>query len=181
MNIRRTSGFSIIELVVTVTVLGVLTALALPSFGRWIANTQVRGMAESIQNGLRLAQREAASRNGSVSFILTSDSPPNCTSSTSVNGTNWVVCAGSTVIQQNVGKAGSDAALVASQFASVNFDGLGRTSVVGAAQVVVTSSRGACETASAEGIRCLNVLLSPGGKVRLCDPRLDAGDPAACS
>ena len=51
MNIRRTSGFSIIELVVTVTVLGVLTALALPSFGRWIANTQVRGMAESIQNG----------------------------------------------------------------------------------------------------------------------------------
>ena len=181
MDRRRSLGFSLIELMVTITVLGVLTTLALPSFSRWMANTRLRSMAESVQNGLRLAQREAASRNGSVSFILTNDTPPDCSSATASSGKNWVVCAGSTLIQQNVGKAGSTDAVVASDFSSVGFDGLGRTNLGGPAQVAITSSSGSCETASTDGIRCLTVQISPGGKVRLCDPRLDPGNPSACS
>ena len=174
-------GFSLIEFMIAITVLGLLTMLALPSFGRWITNTQVRNMAESIQNGLRLAQREAASRNGSVTLTLTSDAAPSCASTASSSGVNWFICSGSTLIQQSVGKSGSAVAAVASDFSSVSFDGLGRTDLGGSAQVLVTSPSGACETSSTEGIRCLNVQISPGGKVRLCDPRLDSGDPAACS
>lgn len=176
-------GFSLIELMITIAVLGLLTMLALPSFGRWLTNTQVRNMAESIQNGLRLAQREAASRNGTVTLTLTSDASPSCSSTASASGANWVICSGSRLIQQNVGKSGSAVAAVASDFSSVSFDGLGRTNLGGPAQVVITSTNGACETSSAEGIRCLNVQLAPGGKVRMCDTRLDGRtppDPAAC-
>ncbi|MEO8410881.1 MAG: GspH/FimT family pseudopilin [Propionivibrio sp.] len=181
MNTRLLRGFSLIELMITIAILGVLTMLALPSFGRWITNTRVRNMAESIQNGLRLAQREAASRNGSVSFVLTAAAPPSCTSTASTSGTNWVICSGTTVIERGIGQAGSTTAVVAADFSSVSFDGLGRTDLGGSSQVAVTSSSGACETSSAAGIRCLNVLISPGGKVRLCDPLLTAGDPGACS
>ncbi len=181
MDTKLTRGFSLIELMVTITILGLLTMLALPSFGRWIANTQVRTMAESIQNGLRLAQREAASRNGSISLTLTSDSSPSCTSTATTSGTNWVICSGSTLVERNIGKSGSASAVVTSDFSSVSFDGLGRTNLGGSSQVAITSSNGACETSSTEGIRCLNVLISPGGKTRLCDPRLSTGEQGACS
>lgn len=181
MGTRYLHGFSIIELMIAIAVLGVLTAFALPSYGRWIANTQVRTMAESIQNGIRLAQREAASSNGTVSLTLTGDAAPSCTSSASSSGTNWTICSGSRLLHQNIGKAGSATAVVNSGFSSISFDGLGRSSLGTPATVNITSSNGACETASTEGVRCLNILISPGGKVRLCDPLLPAGDPSACS
>ena len=180
MNARASVGFSLIELMITIVIMSILVMLALPSYSRWIANTQVRNMAESVQNGLRAAQREAAARNGSVSFILTNASPPVCSSTAATSGTNWAICSGSLLIQQSVGKAGSGSAAVASGFSSVGFDGLGRTDLGSPAVVSVSSTNGACETPTVEGIRCLNVLLSPGGKVRLCDPRLSSPDPSAC-
>lgn len=181
MNARAGGGFTLIELMVTITILGILVMLALPSYGLWISNTQVRNQAESIQNGLRVAQREAAARNGSVSFILTNASPPTCSSTAATSGVNWAVCSGSVLIQQSTGKSGSATAVVTSGFSSVTFDGLGRTNLGAASTVEVSSTRGACETASSDGIRCLNVQLSTGGKVRLCDPLLPAVDPSACN
>lgn len=181
MKARTGGGFTLIELMVTITILGILVMLALPSYSQWISNTQVRNQAESIQNGLRVAQREAAARNGSVSFILTNASPPTCSSTAATSGVNWAVCSGSVLIQQSVGKAGSGSAVVASDFDSVGFDGLGQTNLGSAGVVEISSTSGACETATDGGIRCLNVLLSPGGKVRLCDPRLPSGDPSACN
>lgn len=181
MNTRRLRGFSLIELMIAIAVLGILTTLAMPGFSRWIANTQVRTMAESVQNGVRLVQREAAARNGTVTLTLTNDTPPLCASTADAAGANWVICAGGAVIHQNVGKSGSASAVINSDFSAITFNGLGRTSLGGPATVTVTSTSGACETSLASGIRCLNVLISPGGKVRLCDPLLAAGDPSACS
>ena len=180
MKARTGGGFTLIELMVTITILGILVMLALPSYSQWISNTQVRNQAESIQNGLRVAQREAAARNGSVSFILTNASPPTCSSTAEVSGVNWAVCSGSVLIQQSTGKSGSATAKVTSGFSSVGFDGLGRTNLGTSSTVKVTSTRGDCEKADADGIRCLNVQLTTGGKVRLCDPLLPDGDPSAC-
>lgn len=181
MTAGTARGFTLIELMVTITILGILTVLALPGFTRWISSTQVRTLAESFQNGIRLAQREAALRNGVVTFLQTADSDPTCSSTGSSTGKNWVVCAGSSVVQKSVGNAGGSSAKVSASVSSITFNGLGRTGLGAAMTIEVTSTGGACETATAEGIRCLNVLVSQGGKVRLCDPRLDAGDPSACN
>lgn len=181
MNTWHLRGFSLVELMIAIVVLGILTTLAMPSFSRWIASTQVRAMAEFIQNGVRLAQREAAARNGTVTLTLTNDTPPLCGSTANTAGANWVICANGTVIHQNVGASGSASAVINSDFSALSFNGLGRSNLGTPATITVTSNRGACETSSTEGIRCLNVLVSPGGKVRLCDPLLTAGDPSACS
>lgn len=77
---RRTSGFSLLELLVVITIIAILVALALPNYRTWIANTKVRSAAESIQNGLRTARNEAAQRGVNARFELTS------TDST------WLVC-----------------------------------------------------------------------------------------
>lgn len=177
---RGFSGFTLIELMITLAILGLLVMMVLPSFGRWMANVKVRTEAESLQNGLRLAQLEAAKRNASVTMTLTSDSSPNCSSTASDTGINWVICAGGNIIQTYIGNPNAGAA-VTSDFGTISFDGLGRTNLGEAGAIDVNSSAGACETSSASGIRCLRILVSTGGKVRMCDPLLSAGDPAACS
>ncbi len=181
MKLKHNPGFTLIELMIAMTIMGFLILLALPSFSRWIANTKVRTMAESLQNGLRLTQLEAAKRNSTVTLSLTNDDSPDCTSTAASSGKNWIICAETNAIQTGIGKAGSENVNVNSGFSSISFDGLGRTNLAAAATIALSSSAGSCETSSTEGIRCLSVLISPAGKVRLCDPRLSSPDPAACS
>ena len=179
MSRFRNHGFSIIELMVVVAVIGLLVMAALPSFGRWIGNVQIRNAAESIQNGLRLAQLEAARRNGTVTLLLTAATAPTCSSTASTSGQNWIVCDGSSVIQTYYGNSTTTA--IDSDFGSISFDGIGRSNLTAASVVDVKSSNSSCETLSVSGARCLQILVSPGGKVRMCDPLLSAGNPGACS
>lgn len=65
-------GFSLIELLVTITIVAILLVLAVPNYREWVANTRVRGAAESIQNGIRIARNEASQRGVNVRFELTS-------------------------------------------------------------------------------------------------------------
>jgi type IV fimbrial biogenesis protein FimT len=63
----------------------------------------------------------------------------------------------------------------------VTFNGLG--SVLGAMQINVSNpSGGACRTAAgSEPMRCLQVVVSASGSVRMCDPAVtEDGDPRKC-
>jgi type IV fimbrial biogenesis protein FimT len=106
----REGGFSLIELMVVITVLAVLTVLGIPSFMEMIQNTQVRTAAESILDGLQTARSEAVRRNAYTQFIL---GP----------GTGWAVneinpptaglaCATVSTIQTRSGEEGSQMATV---------------------------------------------------------------------
>lgn len=56
-------GFSIIEIAVTLVVLGMLLASAVPSMSAWVRNAKLRNQAESLQTGLQQARNEAVRRN----------------------------------------------------------------------------------------------------------------------
>lgn len=90
---KPAAGFTLIELLVAMVIFGILVALTVPSMQVWIANTRVRAVADSMQNGLRLAQAEAVRRSRQVVFAITNDSPtdtsPNFTAS--ATGRNWAV------------------------------------------------------------------------------------------
>jgi type IV fimbrial biogenesis protein FimT len=64
------AGFSLIELMVTISIFAILVLLAMPSFSEYLQNTQIRTATESVLNGVRLAQAEAVKRNGPVSLIV---------------------------------------------------------------------------------------------------------------
>jgi type IV fimbrial biogenesis protein FimT len=175
----KRQGFTLIELMMVVAIVSIMTVMAMPAFGLWLSNVRVRTMAESIQNGLRQAKNEAALRNDAVVLKFTNTDPPTCTSTAEATGRNWVVCWGTTQIQMGYGDAGAKGANVSSDFSSVTFNGLGRTTLASSGVIDITSSGGTCE-ASGGNVRCLRILVSAGGKLRMCDPKRAADDPAGC-
>ncbi|MCJ0765185.1 GspH/FimT family pseudopilin [Variovorax terrae] len=199
-------GFSLIELMVGVTLLAIALTMAAPSFSEWIRNTQIRSTAESLQNGLQFARAEAVRRNTAVRFQLTSSLDNACVLSTT--GTSWVVnLTSSTSPATQCATALSDSttpfllqlsptvttassiSMTASQSA-VSFNGLGRQVAttnpalnVATLTIQVGSSQGSC-LAGGGTLRCLNVMVMPAGQIRMCDPSLTStttnNDAMAC-
>lgn len=73
LPITKPSGFSLIELMIGISILAILLGLALPSFQTWLKNIQIRNAAESITNGLQRARTEAVAKNTNTIFTLNAD------------------------------------------------------------------------------------------------------------
>ncbi|QKS29208.1 MAG: type II transport protein GspH [Candidatus Accumulibacter similis] len=193
MNAQR--GFSLIELLVGIVILGVLMAMAVPRFSDWLRNARIRTSAEAIQNGLQLARAEAVRRNATVRFQLVNTIDDSCALDTA--GPHWVVsmdnpagqCASAPsdtaaprIIQVRNRAEGSVQTLVAAGQSAFVFNGLGRLTPVPAGNVAidVSSTTGGTCVASGGSVRCLRLVVSVGGQIRMCDPALPAGDAQAC-
>jgi type IV fimbrial biogenesis protein FimT len=84
----RRAGFSLIELMISLVVLMTLLAAGMPALGTWAADSRIRGVAESLQNGLRVAQAAAIAHNRQAVFALTASTPA-LTAPPVDNGSNW--------------------------------------------------------------------------------------------
>jgi type IV fimbrial biogenesis protein FimT len=187
-------GFNLIEVMVTLTVLGILISLGAPSFAEWLQNQQIRAASEAIVNGMQVARGEAIKRNLRVQMVL---EPPT---------SGWTVCEATVApcdstlladpltavnaIQSRSPQEGTSNANVTTTpggAIAVTFSPLG--SVVAnsdpasppLAQVDVVNSRLACQVDGGP-MRCLRVVVSGGGSVRMCDPSpgIVAPNPRAC-
>jgi type IV fimbrial biogenesis protein FimT len=189
-------GFSLIELMITLAVLGMLMMIALPNMGTWLQNTQIRNSAEAIHAGLTLARAEALKRNTTVRFQLVNDLTSTC--SLSQQGQNWVVSVADAtalcdidpsetvaplIVQKRAGAEGSPNARVQADATFVTFNGIGRAGAGSLTRIDVSNPvNGDCKTPTgSEPMRCLRINVSPGGQVRMCDPAVDdATDPRKC-
>lgn len=85
IDIRRAppaAGFSIVELLVVVAIVGILTAFAVPMFGDVVQRTRVTAMANDLVASALRARSEAIKRNAVVSLCPTS-------AGSACEGTNW--------------------------------------------------------------------------------------------
>ena len=62
----RTTGFTIIELLVAVAIAAILIALAAPSFAEFLAKRRVEGTTSELVTDMQFARSEAVSRNAPV-------------------------------------------------------------------------------------------------------------------
>ena len=88
-------GLNIIEIMISLVVLGVLIGLGAPGFVEWLQNQQIRAAAEATLNGLQVARGEAVRSNTPVRFQLVSDLTSTCVlasdSVTAPVSVSWVV------------------------------------------------------------------------------------------
>jgi type IV fimbrial biogenesis protein FimT len=76
MRLKRDNhlGFSLVELMISIALMGIILAIALPSYTAWINSSKISAAADSFQNGLLLARSEALKRNTQVIFTLGTNS-----------------------------------------------------------------------------------------------------------
>jgi type IV fimbrial biogenesis protein FimT len=194
---RPRRGFTLIELMIGLAVMGILLAIALPAFDQFLQNTKIRNAAETTISGLNLARAEALRRNAIVRFQLVSDLTSACTASAS--SLSWVVsladpagaceqppsdAAPPRIIQKKSGLEGTAGVVIGTTGGSaVVYNGLGRASAGGITQIDLSALQGICEHVDATNgnRRCLRILISTGGQARMCDPKVtDNTDPRFC-
>ncbi len=203
MKRLRSRGFSVIELMTVLTVLGIMLLLAMPGIGNWIANSRVRTVAEELQNGLRLAQAEAVNRNRNVVFVRTAAAPAR-NAAPSATGRNWYVQvlpvnaveAATTDFQDNAYIQGgtfsaeSGANVTGANTTVTCFNSVGRVITLTAAETGVGAGCNAPTAANdptdfnialPASDRAMRVELFLGGRVRMCDPAATTGQPSACT
>jgi type IV fimbrial biogenesis protein FimT len=171
MTTNPMRGFTMIELMITLAVLGILFAVGFPSMSAWLQNSQIRTAAEGGLNGLQLARAEAVRRNAGVQLAF------------DANG-GWTanVVAGGEVIQTRPAD-GSASVAVAFSPASANtvtFNGLGRVALNADGSTAVAQIDFDSNALAAAESRELRVAIATGGVARMCDPQLPAGDPRGC-
>ena len=65
---RISAGFTLVELLITLTVAAILASLAAPSFSSLIANQRTKSVASNLHLALTIARSEATKRNANVSM-----------------------------------------------------------------------------------------------------------------
>lgn len=202
----RHRGFTLVELMIAISIVAVMMLLGLPSLSALLQNSKLGSTAQSLQAGIQLARAEAIKRNLPVEFVLSnttgainSDAAANALAG-NANGQAWAVrfldpddntyhLIEAKAALEGSGQANGSTSAVRLQGASVApaaaftgviaFNGLGSTTTNAEYRIGLDNPSGG-QCAPNGPMRCLEVRASPGGQVKVCDPIAAAGDSRAC-
>lgn len=171
----KQAGFTLVELMIGIALIGLLLAMGIPSFRDWIQNSQIRNGTESIKNGLLLARAEAVRRNTNVRFVLTQGFDWKVQCVTPVSGVMGN-CPGVGMVPDYIqAYASSEGARNAdiSADATIVFNGLGRLTPTPAGNLTIDITKKSDSAACIENggeLRCFRLVISAAGQVKMCDP-----------
>ena len=165
LDLKHRSGFTLVELAITLAILAILATLGLPSFLGMLESGRIKAAASGFSMGLQRARAEAISRGQAIRF--------------EPNGAGWSIVRqepdGTRVVIDSKSSAESGGAEIAvSASTVVEFNSLGRTT---APVIFNFSGPSGCGGEP----RCLRVRVFTSGQVRLCDPAVtDTTDTRSC-
>lgn len=146
---RKDHGFTLIELMVTVLILGILAAAAAPAFTSFVAGQRVKTASFDVMSTMVLARSEALKRNTNITVTPTTGSDW---------ASGWSVKVGTTTLsRQNAFKN-----LIVTGPASLSYNSSGRLNTAAASISISTSGTDAA--------RCIGIDLSgrPNSKKGAC-------------
>ena len=199
LSAYRQSGFTIIELLVGITILAIILGLGAPAMGSYLQNSKLGSAAASYHAALQLARTEAVRRNIQTQFVMTDSSlaggDPANTIGTNANGRSWMVRASGPApanfiqIDKKTSSEGEGSVVAPSLvvqgtgpagFAGiVAFNGFGNTIDNQPYRIDISNpAAGVC--APVGPVRCRSLVVTPGGQINACDPAAPVGDSRAC-
>jgi prepilin-type N-terminal cleavage/methylation domain-containing protein len=70
---NKNHGFTLLETMIVIAIIGILTGIAIPAFVKWLPNNRLKSAAQDIYSAMQLAKMEAVSSNSptgkTVEFI----------------------------------------------------------------------------------------------------------------
>ena len=170
-------GFSVLEVMVVVAIIGILLSVGLPSFFTYTQNMQVRSAAEQITAGLAIAKNEAIRRNSQAELALNNNTGWTITEVTSTGNRNVLQSRDASEGSVNVTSVFTPAGTL-----TVTFNGMGRVVSVnddGTAPLTQIDLDNPMISTVADR-RSLRIVIPVGGAVRMCDPKVSGTDPRTC-
>ncbi|MCU0804490.1 MAG: GspH/FimT family pseudopilin [Burkholderiales bacterium] len=194
-------GFTLIELMVGLALLAFVLMLGVPSFGSFLQNQKLRDAGTTTLAAIQFARAEAIRLNSNVEFLMTTTEPDlgNFAGlAESTTGRNFLVRGNVynpgtgtmdiTMLEAKAEQEGSGTNAgtatgieLAATTGRVVFTPLGGTTLAADEVIQISNPAGGTCKASGGTMRCLNVVVTRGGQVRLCDPSVTtAGDTRRC-
>ena len=90
MSMKRQKGFTLVELLITIVVISILLATAVPSFMQAIKNNRVTGQANSFVVNTQMARNEAVKRGASTTICAANADMDACSGSNDWS-TGWII------------------------------------------------------------------------------------------
>ena len=190
-------GFTLVELLVTMSVLAVMAAIALPSFQQFMAENRAQGKAVELAAAIKTSQTEALRRNREVVFTLTSSVDPSSALAGDTAGKSWASVTlplanssdSSTPTVIGVGGFTENAADVALKATSAGIcflpDGTIKANTatgVTTGNCTVNASTGAnVRVYASKGEKVWQVIVSPMGRISTCLGKEDTSGTFTCS
>ena len=99
--IGRCAGFSLIELMVVLILLGILLAIAVPTFRDMVVQTRLNTQVGDLVSAVQFARSEAIKRNQPVRLCaVASASTTSCPSTAITNWQHWIVIERNNVLRR---------------------------------------------------------------------------------
>jgi type IV fimbrial biogenesis protein FimT len=167
----QAAGFSLIELLISMSIAAILMLFALPSYTRWVADTEISDTASLIADGLRYTHAEAIKRNTNVEFVVNP--------TTGTGGWGVQLPAGPTLRMDLLAQGGKRAVVtpVPAGLRTITFNGVGGVEAVNAD---ASAPFGWIDVTVPNGTRPLRVLIHNNRSVKVCDPTFAWPDPKGC-
>ena len=171
----RSTGISLVEVVVVVSIIGILAALAFPSFTEMFGRSRLRSSAEQIRADLNLARSEALKRNKTIviAFKVNADS-------TWCYGLKALVACDCTVtdtsasnfcqLDSDAGGAGIATTVSSDSYRGITFSGTPFGGNLFFSSVRPTLTASSATLASNNTGASIRVVASGLGRVRFCSP-----------
>lgn len=144
LRVQIQRGFTLVELMITITVLGILLAIAVPSFTDAVLGSKLSSYANNFLASTYLARGEAIKRNSVVNLCASS----NGTSCTGNWEQGWIILAGTTVIHRQQALSSGLKMTESGGASSIDFQPTG----VGATQATLTVCRATPSVGSQERV-----------------------------
>lgn len=155
---KHQSGITLLEVIITVTILAIIAAIGVPNFRSFIENNQVRASTNDLSAALYLARSEAIKTRSTVSVCAKAAAQNSCDQSNNADWNNgWLVVRNNNVIRAWDNRSASLNIINANGHVRLAFSSNGR--VANASNFTVDSTGGKATTRE--------ISISQTGRVRV--------------